>query len=314
MALELGRLEPVDPRSIWPHEARNLTPWLLEHAEHLADALRIDLELQAAEHPVGGYLLDIVGRDLTNDAVLIVENQLGETDHSHLGQVLTYAAGTDASTIVWIATSFREEHRQALDWLNQGTGDDAHFFGLELAVVRIGDSVPAPLFRVVSEPNEWQKRVRVATGATKGGGKAALYVEFWTRFLQRLRTEHPDWTRATEPQTQNWMSMPAPIKGGSYYAVSFAAGGRLRTELYIDSGEAEESLRIYEHLAAQRAVLESAYGGPLEFEPLEGRRACRIAVYRTGAVTERERWEDFIDWYFASGVSLRRALAAADLP
>jgi Domain of unknown function (DUF4268) len=312
--LELGRLETVDPRSIWPHEARDLAPWLLGHAEHLADALRIDLELEAAEHPVGGYLLDLVGRDLTNDAVLIVENQLGETDHSHLGQVLTYAAGTAASTIVWIATSFREEHRQALDWLNQGTGDEAHFFGLELAVVRIGDSAPAPLFRVVSEPNEWQKRVRAATRATQAGGKTALYVEFWSRFLERLRTEHPDWTRATKPQAQNWMSMPAPIKGGSYFAVSFAAGGRLRTELYIDSRDAEESMRIYEQLSVQRAVLESAYGGPLEFEPLEGRRACRIAVYRSGAVSERERWEEFIDWFFASGISLRRALATAELP
>src|SRR5207237_5233383 len=103
-------------------------------------------------------------------------------------------------------------------------------------VVRIGDSAPAPLFRVVSEPNEWQKRVRVATRATQAGGKTSLYVEFWSRFLERLTADHPDWTRATQPPAQNWMSMPAPIKGGSYFAVSFAAGGRLRTELYIDSG------------------------------------------------------------------------------
>jgi hypothetical protein len=110
------------------------------------------------------------------------------------------------------------------------------------------------------------------------------------------------------------MSMPAPIKGGSYFAVSFAAGGRLRTELYIDSGDAEENVRIYEHLALQRGVLESAYGGPLEFEPLEGRRACRIASYRSGTISEREQWEEFIDWFFASGINLRQAFAAAELP
>src|SRR5437667_8314691 len=124
MAVELGRLERVDPRLVWGHEADAFTPWLLENADRLAEALGIDLELEAAEHKVGGYSLDLVGRDITNDAVLIVENQLEMTDHSHLGQVLTYAAGTGASTIVWIATAFREEHRQALDWLNENTGED----------------------------------------------------------------------------------------------------------------------------------------------------------------------------------------------
>ena len=147
--LELGKLEHVDPRTVWPHEAHDFTPWLLANADRLAEALGIDLELEAAEHAVGGYALDLVGRDITNDAVLIVENQLAVTDHSHLGQVLTYAAGTAASTIVWIATAFREEHRQALDWLNENTGDNAHFFGIELQVVTIGDSAPAPLFNVV---------------------------------------------------------------------------------------------------------------------------------------------------------------------
>lgn len=179
-----------------------------------------------------------MGRDLTNDAVLVVENQLGETDHSHLGQVLTYAAGTAASTIVWIATSFRGGHRQALDWLNQATADDTHFFGLELEVVRIGNSVPAPLFNVAAEPNQWQKRVRTATRATEVTGKRALYVEFWTRFLERLRLEHPDWSRAQTPQGDNWFPMPCPIKGGSYYSTTFATGG-LRFELYIDQGDAE---------------------------------------------------------------------------
>ena len=132
-------------------------------------------ELEAAEHPVGGYSLDLVGRDTTNDAVLIVENQLAPTDHSHLGQVLTYAAGTAASTIVWIATAFCEEHRQALDWLNENTGEDVHFFGIELQVVKIGDSPPAPLLNLVAQPNDWQKQVRASTQRSAVTGKGALY-------------------------------------------------------------------------------------------------------------------------------------------
>src|SRR4029453_11030 len=183
MAIELGRLEAVDPRLIWAHEAHSFTPWLLENEDRLAEALGIDLELEASEHTVGGYSLDLVGRDITNDAILIVENQLETTDHSHLGQVLTYAAGTGASTSVWIATAFREEHRQALDWLNESTGDEAHFFGIELQLVRIGDSTAAPLFKVVAQPNDWQKQVRTATQAGAVSGKGALYVEFWSHFI-----------------------------------------------------------------------------------------------------------------------------------
>jgi hypothetical protein len=308
---ELGRLERIDPRSVWVNEARDFTPWLLAHADNLAEALGIDLELEAAEHPVGGYSLDLIGRDLTNDAVLMVENQLGDTDHSHLGQVLTYAAGTGAQTIVWIATSFREEHRQALDWLNQATDNETHFFGLELEVVRIGESLPAPLFKVVAEPNQWQKRVRTsARAATELTGKGALYVEFWTRFLERLHAEHPDWSRARAAGSANWFAMACPIKGGSYYSATFSSGG-IRFELYIDQGDADENERIFNHFLERREEMESLFGGQLSFERLEGRRASRIADYRDGDVAFKDNWESYIDWLFDAGSRMRAAVSAA---
>ena len=111
---DLGRLQPLDPREVWADEARDFTPWLFENADLLEEALGIDTELEEAEHPVGGFSLDLIGRDLTNNAVLMVENQLATSDHGHLGQIMTYAAGTDASTIVWVASEFRAEHRQAI--------------------------------------------------------------------------------------------------------------------------------------------------------------------------------------------------------
>jgi hypothetical protein len=111
--VQLGKLTTVDPREVWQHEAHHFTPWLLANADELGATLGIDIELQAAEHAVGGFWLDLLGRDLTNNCVLIVENQLTATDHGHLGQLVTYAAGTEAATIVWMATEFREEHRAA---------------------------------------------------------------------------------------------------------------------------------------------------------------------------------------------------------
>jgi hypothetical protein len=118
---------------------------------------------------VGGYSLDIIGKDQTNGVVLIEEN-LGDSDHGDLGQLLTYAAGTAASTIVWITPHFRDAHRQALTWLNEHTDQDTHFFGVELEVVKIGESAPAPVFKVVALPNDWQKSVRASTGPAAGTG------------------------------------------------------------------------------------------------------------------------------------------------
>lgn len=314
MSVELGRLEHVDPRLVWTHEAHDFTPWLLQNADRLAEALGIDLELEAAEHAVGGYSLDLVGRDLTNDAVLIVENQLDTTDHSHLGQVLTYAAGTAASTIVWIATAFREEHRQALDWLNENTSEDTHFFGIELQVVRIGESLSAPLFNVVAEPNDWQKQVRVATQAGAVSGKGTLYVQFWSRFLDRVHAQHPDWTNSRRAGSQNWFEMKSPIKGCGISS-SFAQGGRLRHELYIDSGDGDRNLELFEYFQGNREQIEAAYGTPLSWEELPNRRACRVADYSENSrITDEERYEEFIDWFIGAGVRLRMALTSIAPP
>lgn len=155
---ELGRLTVVPPRQVWPHEAHNFTPWLLQNVDVLSDLLGMDLELEVAEHPVGDFSLDLIGRDLSDDSVVIVENQLESSDHTHLGQILTYAAGTQPKTIVWVATRFRSEHRAALDWLNEHTDPDTRFFGVEIEVVKIGDSAPHPI-------SFWQRNP--TTGASK---------------------------------------------------------------------------------------------------------------------------------------------------
>ena len=313
-SLELGRLEPVDPRLVWTNEAHDFTPWLLANADRLSAALGIDLELEAAEHPVGGYSLDLVGRDITNDAVLIVENQLAGTDHSHLGQVLTYAAGTGASTIVWIATSFREEHRQALDWLNENTGEGTHFFGIELQVVKIGDSPNAPLFNVVVQPNDWQKQVRAATLPSALSEKGAAYMEFWRRFLDRVHAAHPDWTSGKAVGSDNWYEMKGPISG-CRYSSSFPWQDRLRHELYIDTGDGEKNMEIFEHLRNRQEQLEGEYGRALNWEELPGKRACRVADYTDScSVLDRERHDEYIEWFLDAGVRLRRALKLAALP
>ena len=305
---ELSKLTQLDPREVWLHEAHQFTPWLLENAEHLAEVLGIDLELQSAEHAVGGFSLDLIGRDLTNDCVLIVENQLTSTDHSHLGQLMTYAAGTDAGTIVWMATDFRDEHRQALDWLNDLAQSNARFFGIEISAVRIADSPPAPLFRLRAQPNDWHAVVALAAKASsEGGAKAEAYRAFWGRFIERVHAEHPGWTNAKTPGTSNWIDLKSPIKG-AHYSLSFRQGGRMSSELYIDSGDGEENLALLKHFEAQKGAIETEVGGTLSWEELPNRRACRIATYRDGDVLNVDMHDQFIDWLFETNARLRMAL------
>lgn len=311
MTIELSRLEALDPRHVWFHEAHDFTPWLLKNADALADVLGIDMELTAAEHPVGTFSLDLVGQDLTHGSVLMVENQLTATDHTHLGQLVTYAAGTDARTVVWMATSFREEHRQALDFLNTLGGGDVRFFAVEIGVVRIGMSQPAPLFKVVAQPNDWHAQVATATKATAqaASGKGQYYMAFWTRFLERIHTERPGWTKAHKPGPYNWLPMPSPFKGGGVsYIANFPAGGKLRYELYIDTGDADANLALFNALQAQQSDIENAYGAPLSWEDLPGKQACRIAAYGSGDVTNPDGHDTYVDWFIQAGTKLRQAL------
>lgn len=143
---ELGKLQKVGARAAWPHESQDFTPWLLQNADELGEVLGMDLELSHAEHGVGDFSLDLVGIDLATGESVIVENQLEKSDHSHLGQLLTYAGGTNAVNVVWIADRFRPEHRAALDWLNERTDEGTRFFAVEISAVRIADSPWAALF------------------------------------------------------------------------------------------------------------------------------------------------------------------------
>jgi hypothetical protein len=305
--MELGKLAYFDPRNVWAHEAHDFTPWLLDNAEALADVLGIDLGLTSNEHPVGGFALDLIGRDLTNDCVLIVENQLTGTDHGHLGQILTYAAGTDAATIVWVARFLREEHRQALDWLNNLAGDRARFFGIELQVVRIGRSPYAPLLHLRAQPNDWHAQLSaIAKSSTETSAKGQLYRDFWSRLLERVRKDRPLWTKAKIPQNSNWMTMPAPIKG-AVIGVNFTQNQQIRTELYIDSGDSAMNEAIFAVLHNHKDEIEAQFGAQLSWEPLPARRACRVAVYTFGDVAQPDSYDEYIEWFISVGTRFRSA-------
>ena len=191
--IELGRLRRVELRDIWANEATEFTPWLAEtgNLELLSETLGIDLELESMETRVGSFYADIVCKDQGTETTVLIENQLGKTDHDHLGKVLTYSAGLQAETVIWLAERFQDAHRAALDWLNEISHQNTQFFGLEIELWCIGDSVAAPKFNIVSMPNDWSRSVAEATIDNRELSEhRLLQLEYWDAFLQILRDEN----------------------------------------------------------------------------------------------------------------------------
>ena len=191
--VEFGELKEVDLRQAWPHEAHNFTPWLAENLDKLAQVIGIPMELVRTEQPVEQFSADIVARDLRKGGLVLIENQLEWTNHTHLGQVLTYLAGTEAQTIIWIAREFTNPHLSALRWLNEHTFDPYAFFAVRVKVVQIGDSPLAPLFEVLERPNDWDREIRVER---ESGGLNELQQyrqDFWEFYNQSHPGDLPGW-------------------------------------------------------------------------------------------------------------------------
>ena len=206
----LGRLEKVDLREVWKSEAIDFTPWLAneENFTLLGETIGLDLEVEAQEKDVGPFRADILCQDTATGHWVLIENQLERTDHAYLGQLMTYAAGLSAVTIVWIADRFTDEHRAALDWINEITNDDFNFFGLEVELWIIGQSSLAPKFSVVSKPNDWTRNISSAANRLQRDSLTEthqLQIEYWERFRQ-LYDSRQGVVRATKPHPQHWLN------------------------------------------------------------------------------------------------------------
>ncbi len=290
---DLGWLTRVDLRNIWTSESSDFTPWLAreENLAVLGEALGIDLELEAQEKAVGPFRADVLCKDIGTGAWVLIENQLERTDHAHLGQLLTYASGLEAVTIVWIAARFTEEHRSTLDWLNKITDESFRFFGLEVELWRIGDSPAAPKFNIVSKPNNWSRLVAQAAKAideTELSDTRVKQRAYWAAFHQTLDQADGPVSGSRKPQPQSWMSYSIGRTGFNLGAVMIRPKREIRAELYIAGDQAKAFFHL---IRDQQQAIEQELSYPLQWEELPTRRDSRISVYMTNVDPEEER-----DW------------------
>lgn len=292
----LGRLKKFeDLREVWQNEAESFTPWLAaeDNIALLGETIGIELEVEAQEQNVGPFRADILCKDTANNNWVLIENQLERTDHCHLGQLLTYAAGLEAVTIVWIAQRFTDEHRAALDWLNEKTDEDVNFFGLEIELWKIGDSDIAPKFNIVSKPNDWSRFIKDT--ATKGevSGTKMMQQSYWAAFRNYVE-ESGSFIKCQKPLPQNWTNITI---------------GRTNFYLVIRMNTRDKQLGIYLNIAvpnkaAYFKILEGKYkkqieqqiGMELDWRELPEAKESHLEIYFDADPAQQVDWPRQHKW------------------
>ena len=299
-SIKLSKITKVDLRDCWKNEATDFTPWLAseENIALLSDALGMnELEVKAQEEHVGPFRADILCVDPGTDKMVLIENQLEKTDHNHLGQILTYAAGLDAVTIIWIAERFTEEHRAAIDWLNRITDKEFNFFGVEIELIKIGDSLAAPMFNVIAKPNGWSKDVKSSSNKSSNENRTEVEnyrYDFWSAFCDYMKNNPSKLFKTQSPSYNYWMNI---VIGRSAFQISLLVNTREQKatiQLYMQ----EDADKIFfDALLSHKDEAEAALGVKLDWRRLDGKKASSIDYSQGFKVTNTNKQEEIFAWY-----------------
>ena len=299
----IGKIQRVPLREVWKHEALDLTKWLQDNIEVLNEPLDLSLSNAEREQSAGDFSVDLVAED-EDGSLVVVENQLEKSDHAHLGKLITYLTATGAKKAVWIVAEPRPEHVAAIAWLNEASS--AAFYLLKIEGIRIGDSAPAPLVTLIVGPSEEAREV----GETKKelSERYDLREHFWTELLKRAK-ERSKLHANISPSRHGWIGAGSGKRGLGFNYVILKHEGNV--ELYIDRGKeaGDESKTIFDSLAASKAAIEKEFGEPLEWQRLEGKRACRIkkAISVGGYRDDQSKWSAIQDAMIDAMIRLERA-------
>lgn len=276
----LGKLVDVDIRGAWSHEALSFTPWLAANLDRLSEALGLPIELVETERAVGPYFADILATSPRNGANVLIENQLEASDHKHLGQIMTYLAGLEAETVIWIAADFADEHLSAIRWLNLHTVDRFSFFAVKVRAVRIGDSPIAALFDVIEKPNNWDRAVQESSRSAAGySERGKRNLEFWTYAIAR----RPNLGAGYEPDALNnrWFRMADTSLVISYYVYMKGVG------MFIRGPRGTDRTHTIDVLGPHVEALEASLGA---------KRDKDFGASLIIKTDDRANWDAMADW------------------
>ena len=298
----LGTLKKItDLRSIWPHEALNFTPWVAENVDLLVDAVGLDITVDETESSVGDFNVDIYASETGTDRKIIIENQLEDTDHDHLGKLITYASGKGADVVIWVVKHAREEHKAAVEWLNNHTDDKIGFFLCEIKLFQIGDSQIAPAFTVVERPNDWTKEIRKTASANSTQQQR---LEYWQAFNDYAFSD-ANFSRIfnkRKPTTDHWMDFSIGSSACHIAVSQIQKRKAVDVELYINDDK-----ELFKSLFAHKDEIEKNMEIELEWKELPERKASRILIEKTVDLDDRATWPEQFDYIMDTCIKMKRA-------
>jgi hypothetical protein len=267
---QLGKLVYLDPQRVWQNEANEFTPWLQQNLDQLSSTLGIDIQAAELAVPVGNFVADLVGEEAGSSRHVIIEGQLGRSDHEHLGRLITYAAGKECGMIIWVAPKIQPEHRRALEWLNQVSRGDVACYAVEVEVVQIGDSARGANFKAVVTPKH----------APTSSDRDQRYQSFFQELLDQLRARRAGITNANRAGYHQYLGMPSG-RAGSAFRMAFTDDARFRIELFCYSassnGNADGNKTVFGHIRTNEATIEQALGTKLAWERPDSHGIARVA-------------------------------------
>ena len=276
--MKLGKLEEVDIRKVWPHEQYDFSKWLAteENIKELGDTLNLSLTDVETETFVGNYRCDILCKDEITGKMVLIENQLEPTNHDHLGKIITYASGLDAAVVVWIVASARDEHASAIEWLNKHTDDEISFFLMEVHAYKIGDSDPAPQFKIIEQPNDFVKIVKAVSKNSDMNESQKNRLEFWTQFNEVVDSQGKPFNKR-KATTDHWYNVAIGSSDASISIDLVNKEHKIRVSLWINDNK-----DIFDALFQRKDEIETALGFGLEWNRLDNKKASYICTYIKG--------------------------------